>query len=196
MLLGFRLFVESTFFRIFWVCVLIAASICTFLLSRNIVVKLRDFPIVIYLSNKPITLKEVSNFKDVLNLVIPFQVYFPAVTMCTGLTADYAWQVERRLKIKRGTLKLEQLDEETLSLMHVHNLVARNDFLVKYNLSLSTDDFKKKLESFDDLFGSVWFSKYILFEMYTPEFLRLLTYWGICSTFNMASFDRIFDENG
>jgi hypothetical protein len=82
-----------------------------------------------------------------------------------------------------------------LSLMHVHNLVARNGFLVEYNLSLSTDDFKKKLESFNDLFGSVWFSKYILFEMYRPEFLRVLTYWGICSTVNMASFDRIFDDN-
>jgi hypothetical protein len=129
-------------------------------------------------------------------LFVPFQVYFPAVTICTGLTTDYNWEIEHQLGIEKGTLKLEDLNETLLSLVHVHNLVTRNGFLVKSNLSLNTGDFKKKLEeTFIDGLGSISFSQYILFEMYRPEFLRVLTYWGICSTFNMAGFNRIFADN-
>jgi hypothetical protein len=65
------------------------------LLTKDIIVKIRDFPIVMYHSYKPISVTEV---------------YFPAVTICPGIDMEEG-ELEDQQKIEEGKMRFEDLDE-------------------------------------------------------------------------------------
>ena len=83
------------FDRIFWIAALISSLACTILLSKDVIVKIRDFPIVMYYAYKPISVTEVN---------------FPAVTICPGIDTS-AGELKDQQKIEEGKMKLEDLKE-------------------------------------------------------------------------------------
>lgn len=49
----------SFVFRLFWALALVAVLACTTLLIEKMIVKLRDFPTILYLASNPISISEV-----------------------------------------------------------------------------------------------------------------------------------------
>jgi hypothetical protein len=62
------------------------SMVCTTLLIEKMVVKIRDFPIVMYLSSTPVSVTEVSFVMDSSYCLKWFsQVPFPAISICPGV---------------------------------------------------------------------------------------------------------------
>lgn len=82
------------------------------------------------------------------------------------------------------------------SQIHVYDLVTRKKLLEKFNISLPTENFLEVLETFPFLMKDTMNENIILWQnLFIVKMAKVLTYWGFCSTFNLASFEEIFNRN-
>lgn len=66
-------------------------------------------------------------------------------------------------------------------------LITRDDFLYRQNISIPTDDFYNVLRSFINILEPKFGESTILWQnIYGALLAEILTRWGFCYTFNVA----------
>ncbi|CAO1405296.1 unnamed protein product [Diamesa serratosioi] len=146
----------------------------------ELILKIQRNPIIDFLADELTPISEIS---------------FPAISYCPEVKTvigdfDYGKIVDA---IKDNEIQISDLSDEKLNLMHAIGLIMNDDFLLQFNLSLSTenisDSFAKVLRITEDEYKGSFIQKYQL------NFAKLLTPFGFCLTFNNMDASDLFHIN-
>lgn len=76
--------------------------------------------------------------------------------------------------------------------MHAIGLLINDDFLLQFNLSLTTENIMDSLHAVEGIWNEHEGS---FIKKYSLEFAKIITPYGFCYTFNSLNADDLFDFN-
>ncbi|CAO1403765.1 unnamed protein product [Diamesa tonsa] len=180
---GFNYSVDSTrslFERFFWTAVIFVSSLACIYMFYELIDKIQSNPIVDNLSDEANHISEIP---------------FPAVSFCPEMRTiigDFNY-IEIIDKINNNEMEISDLSDEKLNLMHAIGLLLNDEFLLQFNLSLSTESIMSSFDTMEYLWNDQQKGSFI--QKYSLEFAKTLTPYGFCYTFNSLNASDLFNMN-